>query len=165
MRLKYERAFVGNLVKLDVTANYGPGAKTTILQRATIVPSFQPFSLYESKPKSSFVSFERSCVATNIFLPFIQDLGNTNNKCKVKFDTLPLVYGGGGVDLFLFLSSTISYHDMIHGRYLANRWEKIVLLLFQKFHIFCSLLTLMFEHGEHSTQTLKTKYCTFVAQV
>ena len=28
---EYERAFVGNLVKLDVTANYGPVAKTTIL--------------------------------------------------------------------------------------------------------------------------------------
>ena len=36
-RLKYERAFVGNLVKLDVAANYSPGAaKTTILLRANI---------------------------------------------------------------------------------------------------------------------------------
>ena len=34
---KYERAYVGNLVKLDVAANYSPGAaKTTILLRANI---------------------------------------------------------------------------------------------------------------------------------
>ena len=36
--LKYERAFVGNLVKLDVAANYSPGAaKTTIFLRTNIL--------------------------------------------------------------------------------------------------------------------------------
>ena len=38
---EYERAFVGNLVKLDVATNYSPGAaKTTILLQATIFVSF-----------------------------------------------------------------------------------------------------------------------------
>ena len=168
---KYERAFVGNLVKLDVAANYSPGAaKTTILLRANI------FSFYCKRSKTCCLSLYIQNKIPNLpQLPTIQNLHQqeSSSLCLLreewsglatKFCLLVIYSRPGGfnhkhsvnfwLQIFLSLPSRVQI-NLGRSQKLSVFWR-----CFQSFKYFYSKLASAIAEliqRQLGVQTLKTK--------
>ena len=153
----------------------GQGQKLPFYSAQQLLLLFNPFHCMNPKPKSSSQSeslylcwgVKRCCNKVLSSRHLFKSSGGPTTKYKMKFGTLSLFHGERGLCYFLT--------EEIYFKIVINSWKNLLnlrsyqkgekRLVCPKFHCFCSLLTLVLGQGEHISQTLKTKCCSFVTQV